>query len=89
MHAAKGEAESRRTRRPEGRSQRPQGRAEGASEGGKPKFFEKRGGSDGSKRSARTRGEGGKPFKRRAGSAQRPRPGAPRKPRPKAGEETP
>ena len=89
MHAAKGEAESRRTQRPEGRSQRPQRRAEGASEGGKPKFFEKRGNSDGSKRSVRTRGEGGKPFKRRAGSAQRPRPGAPRKPRPKAGEENP
>ncbi len=74
--------------RPEGRSQRPQRRAEGASEGGKPRFFEKRG-SDGSKRVARTRGEGGKPFKPRAGSAQRPRPGGPRKPRPKAGEETP
>ena len=89
MHAAKGEAESRRTQRPEGRSQRPQRRAEGASDGGKPRFFEKRGGSDGSKRSVRTRGEGGKSFKPRAGSAQRPRPGAPRKPRPKAGEETP
>lgn len=88
MPAAKGEAESRRMQRPEGRSQRPQRRAEGASEGGKPRFFEKRG-SDGSKRVARTRGEGGKPFKPRAGSAQRPRPGGPRKPRPKAGEETP
>ena len=88
-HAAKGEADSRRTRRPEARSQRPERRAEGASEGGKPRFFEKRGNSDGSKRSVRTRGEGGKPFKPRAGSAQRPRPGAPRKPRPKAGEETP
>ncbi|MGA9546998.1 MAG: pseudouridine synthase [Rhodomicrobium sp.] len=87
-HAVKGEAESRRMQRPEGRSQRPQRRAEGASEGGKPRFFEKRG-SDGSKRVARTRGEGGKPFKPRAGSAQRPRPGGPRKPRPKAGEETP
>jgi 23S rRNA pseudouridine2605 synthase len=86
MHAAKGDA--RRMQRPEGRSQRPQRRAEGASEGGKPSFFEKRG-SDGSKRVARTRGEGGKPFKPRAGSARRPRPGAPRKPRPKAGEETP
>jgi 23S rRNA pseudouridine2605 synthase len=78
VQAAKGEAESRRTQRP----------AEGASEGGKPRFFEKRG-LDGRKRGAHTRGECGKPFKPRARSAQRPRPGAPRKPRPKTGEETP
>jgi 23S rRNA pseudouridine2605 synthase len=85
-HAAKGEAG--RAQRPEGRPQSRQRRAEGASGGGKPRFFEKRG-SDGSKPGARTRGEGGKPFKHRAGLAQRPRPGAPRKPRPKTGEETP
>jgi 23S rRNA pseudouridine2605 synthase len=88
VQAAKGEAESRRTQRPEGRPQSRQRRAEDASRGGKPRFFEKRG-SDGPKPGARTRGEGGKPFKPRAGSAQRPRPGAPRKPRPKTGEETP
>ncbi len=87
-YAAKGEAERGRTQRPEGRSQSRQRRAEGASGGGKPRFFEKRG-SDGSKPGRRTRGEGGKPFKPRAGSVQRPRPGGPRKPRPKTGEETP
>ncbi len=74
--------------RPQRAERRPYRNDGGAGEAGKPRSFGK-GGFKGPRREQSARGEGGKPFKRREGSPQRPRLGGPRKPRPKTGEETP